>query len=87
MPLADQVSPAPVSTEELQRLVRLIDQDVAELLSDGKLAAARYTLPGPGGPMLDRSAALTSLLAARAHYERLLAQSPVWEVSQGTVVS
>ena len=87
MPLADHVSPTPVSPEELQRLVRLIDQDVAELLSDGKLAAARYTLPGPGGPSLDRSVALTALLAARAHYERLLASCPAWEVSQGTVVS
>lgn len=67
---------------QLQGIIAQIDLDVANLLRDGKLAAAKYGRGG-GMPEMDRAANLQALLAARDHYQQLLNQQPVQFVSQG----
>lgn len=68
----------PLSDEALRALILQIDANVAELMADGKLAAAKYGV-GAGGPSADRSAALTGLLDARRAYQELLDRRGGWE--------
>ena len=56
---------------ELRELIAAIDQNVRDLMADGKLAAAKYSA-GDGGPATDRASGLKALLEARAHYQKLL---------------
>ena len=60
-----------MTDDELRELIRAIDDNVRDLMADGKLAAAKYTA-GEGGISTDRAAGLKALLDARAHYQRLL---------------
>ena len=60
-----------MTESELRALIAAIDQNVADLMADGKLAVAKYSA-GDGGPTTDRAAGLRALLDARAHYQRLL---------------
>lgn len=73
----------PLSEPQIRGILAQIDLDVVNLLRDGKLAALKYSIGTNIGPTADRAANLQALLAARQHYEQLLAQLPVWEVTQG----
>lgn len=77
------ISGAELSDEQLRGLLAQIDLDVANLLRDGKLAALKASVGGSTGPTTDRAANLHALLAARDHYEKLLASRPAWETSRG----
>lgn len=77
---------------ELRDLIAAIDQNVRDLMADGKLATAKYSA-GEGGPTTDRASGLRALLEARSHYQSLLdaltGDAPAadcspdgWEVSQ-----
>lgn len=68
---------------QIRAILNQIDLDVLNLLRDGKLAAAKYTTPSPGGEAMDRASGLLALLAAREKYEALLAALPSWQVSRG----
>lgn len=72
-----------LTESQIRAILNQIDLDVLNLLRDGKLAAAKYTTPGPGGETMDRAAGLLALLAAREKYESLLAALPSWQMSQG----
>ncbi len=73
----------PLTEAQIQGILNQIDLDVLNLLRDGKLAASKYTAPGPGGETMDRAAGLQALLAARQKYEALLQSLPAWQMSQG----
>lgn len=75
------ISGAELTDNQIRGILGQIDLDVANLLRDGKLAALRYGVDGPAGQHTDRAANLHALLAARAHYEQLLASRPAWHVS------
>ena len=60
-----------MTESELRSLITAIDDNVRDLMADGKLAAAKYTA-GDGGVSTDRAAGLKALLEARSHYQRLL---------------
>lgn len=77
----DDLAGQPLTEPQIQAILAQIDLDIANLLRDGKLAAAKYSL-GEGAPATDRAANLQALLAARKHYESLLQSRPAWEVSQ-----
>ena len=70
---------------QIRGILNQIDLDVLNLLRDGKLAAAKYTVAGPssGGQKMDRASGLLALLAAREKYEALLRSLPAWEESRG----
>jgi hypothetical protein len=70
-----------LTEEQLLGILAQIDRAVLALLADGKLAAAKYSVPGPAGTSIDRHASLNGLLAARGHYEKLLSQRPTWHIS------
>ena len=84
-----------MTESELRTLIAAIDQNVSDLMADGKLAVAKYSA-GDGGPTTDRASGLKALLEARAHYQSLLdamtattgaSENPVsgdgrWEVTQ-----
>lgn len=70
----------PLSDEALRAMIGQIDANVAALMADGKLAAAKYGVGG-GGPSADRSAALDGLLNARRAYQELLDRRGGWEES------
>ena len=74
---------APLTETQIQAILNQIDLDVLNLLRDGKLAASKYTTPGPNGAVMDRASGLLALLAAREKYEALLRSLPGWELSQG----
>lgn len=74
---------AALSSAQIQAILNQIDLDVLNLLRDGKLSAAKYATPGPGGETMDRASGLLALLAAREKYESLLQSLPGWQVSQG----
>lgn len=75
------VSGTELSESQIQGILRQLDLDILNLARDGKLAAARYEIPG-GGHVMDRGANLQSLLAAREHFRKLLERLPVIESSQ-----
>lgn len=79
------VSGSELTATQIDAILQQIDLDVLNLLREGKLAAAKYTLPG-NGPGMDRAANLQALLAARAHYQQLKIAAGSWEVSQGETV-
>lgn len=79
----DGLEGTPLTEAQIRGLLAQIDLNVANLLRDGKLAALKYSVGGTAGTVTDRAANLQALLAARQHYERLLAELPVWEISQG----
>ena len=56
---------------ELREVIASIDDNIRELMADGKLAAAKYQA-GDGGPMTDRASGLKALLEARSYYQQLL---------------
>lgn len=72
-----------LTDEQLRGLLAQIDLDITNLVRDGKLAALRYGVGGAGGQTTDRAANLRALLAARDHYQNLLAGRPGWAVSRG----
>lgn len=79
----NDLSGMPLTEAQIQAILNQIDLDVLNLLRDGKLAASKYTTPGPGGETMDRAAGLQALLAAREKYEALLQSLPAWQTSQG----
>ena len=60
-----------MTESELRSLIAAIDDNVRDLMADGKLAAAKLSA-GDGGPTTDRAAGLKALLEARTHYQKLL---------------
>lgn len=76
------LSGAPLSEPQMRGLLAQIDLDIANLVRDGKLAAAPSTVGGAAGQSLDRAANLNALLKARDHYQSLLNSLPAWTVSQ-----
>lgn len=89
LPDLSSVSGNDLSLEQIRGILNQIDLDVTNLLRDGKLAALKYGISGTGGQSTDRAANLKALLAARAHYEKLLQeklshQHPSFIVSEYT---
>ncbi len=76
------VSGVELNEEQIRGILEQIDLDILNLLRDGKLSALKYGLPGPAGQQTDRAANLHALLAARDHYQSLLAGCPAWVTSQ-----
>jgi len=76
---ADELAPA-----QVRGILAQIDLDIANLVRDGKLSALKYGLAGPAGQHTDRAANLHALLAARQHYQALLAALPAWTTSTAT---
>lgn len=79
----DDVAGKDLSEEQIRGILATIDLDVTNLLRDGKLAALRYAGGEPGGRSADRAANLQALLAARKHYEHLLAHFPSCSLTRG----
>ena len=71
-----------LSEGQIRGILKQIDLDVVNLLRDGKLSALKYSVGGEQGRTMDRAANLKALLAARAHYEKLLQGLASWETSQ-----
>ncbi len=78
----DSLTGQPLGAPQLQGLLAQIDLNIANLLRDGKLAAARYHSGGETGQAMDRAANLKALLEARAYYERLLNSQADWALTQ-----
>jgi hypothetical protein len=70
-----------LTDEQVRGILGQIDLDVVNLLRDGKLSALTYNVGGPAGVSTDRAACLQALLAAREHYQRLLASRSAWQTS------
>ncbi|REJ95474.1 MAG: hypothetical protein DWQ34_06110 [Planctomycetota bacterium] len=81
------VSGTDLTAGQIKGILAQIDLDITNLVRDGKLSALKYSVGGAGGQRTDRAANLKALLDARAHYERLLAAQPGWEISQATCES
>jgi len=81
LPDLSTVSAAELTDSQIHGVLAQIDLDIVNLLRDGKLAALKYGLPGDAGGSTDRSANLRALIAAREHYEELLASRPAWQTS------
>lgn len=76
------LSAAELTADQIRGILAQIDLDIANLVRDGKLSALKYGLEGPAGRQTDRAANLQALLAARDHYQQLLASHPAWVASQ-----
>jgi hypothetical protein len=72
-----------LTVSQIRGILAQIDLDIVNLVRDGKLSALKYAVGGAAGQQTDRAANLQALLAARAHYERLLSAQPGWQVSVG----
>lgn len=70
-----------LTDDQIRGLLAQIDLDITNLVRDGKLSALKYGVAGPAGQHTDRAANLHALLAARDHYQRLLASRPGWAAS------
>lgn len=78
----DGQSGVELSDAQIHAILAQIDLDIMNLVRDGKLSALRYGVAGPAGQTTDRAANMAALLAARDHYQRLLAARPAWITSQ-----
>ncbi len=78
------VSGSDLSESQIRGILAQIDLDVMNLVRDGKLAALKYSVAGPGGQATDRAGNLRALLAAREYYESLLRALPSWETTVHT---
>ena len=74
------VEGAPLNEAQIRGIIAQIDLDILNLLRDGKLSALKYTA-GANGPSADRSSNLKALIDARGHYESLLLELSLWEVT------
>ena len=83
LPDLSTLSGTELTPAQLYGILGQIDLDIANLLRDGKLAALRYGVGGPAGSQTDRAANLQALLAAREHYQQLLASQPASVITQG----
>lgn len=84
LPDLSTLSATELTPHQIRGLLAQIDLDITNLVRDGKLSALKYGLEGPAGQHTDRAANLHALLAARDHYQRLLAAHPAWVTSQAT---
>lgn len=71
-----------LNEEQIKGILAQIDLDIVNFTRDGKLAGARYTVPGAAGRWVDRGVSLEGLLAAREYYRKLLESLPACEVSR-----
>jgi hypothetical protein len=81
LPDLTTVSADELTDEQLRGILAQIDLDIMNLVRDGKLSALKYGVSGPAGQQTDRAANLHALLAARDHYQRVLASRPGWATS------
>lgn len=77
-----EISGQPITAPQIRGILTQIDLDITNLVRDGKLSALKYGIPGSAGLQTDRAANLRALVEARTHYESLLRELPVWEVSR-----
>lgn len=78
----NDVTGTDLTEAQIQGILRQIDLDIANLVREGKLSALNYSTGGAAGRTADRAGNLRALLAARAHYEKLLHALPSWIVSR-----
>jgi hypothetical protein len=78
----DSLSGDDLTEEQIRGMIRKIDLNIANLMNDGKLGAARIAENYAGGQSVDRAAALDAMLKARAAYQRILDDIPVIVMSQ-----
>lgn len=81
LPDLSTVSADELTDDQLRGILAQIDLDIMNLVRDGKLSALRYGVAGPAGQQTDRAANLHALLAAREHYQQVLASRPGWATS------
>ena len=84
LPDLSSLSADELTDDQLRAILAQIDLDIVNLLRDGKLSALKYGVAGPAGQQTDRAANLHALLAAREHYQQLLAARPCWIATQAT---
>jgi hypothetical protein len=78
----DSLSGDDLTEEQIRGMIRKIDLNIANLMNDGKLGAARIAENYAGGQSVDRAAALDAMLKARSAYQRILDDIPVIVMSQ-----
>lgn len=81
LPDLSTVSAEELTDDQLRGILAQIDLDIMNLVRDGKLSALKYGVSGPAGGQTDRAANLHALLAARDHYQQVLASRPGWATS------
>lgn len=78
----DSLTGDDLTEDQIRGLIRKIDLNIANLMNDGKLGAARIAENYAGGQSVDRAAALDAMLKARAVYQQILEDIPTVVVSQ-----
>jgi len=78
----DSLTGDDLTEAQIRGLIRKIDLNIANLMNDGKLGAARIAENYAGGQSVDRTAALQAMLQAREFYQKLLEDSPTMVISQ-----
>ena len=78
----DSLTGDDLTESQIRGLIRKIDLNIANLMNDGKLGAARIAENYAGGQSVDRTAALQAMLQAREFYKKLLEDSPTMVISQ-----
>lgn len=78
----DSLTGDDLTEDQIRGLIRKIDLNIANLMNDGKLGAARIAENYAGGQSVDRAAALDAMLKARAVYQQILEEIPTVVVSQ-----
>ena len=68
----DSLTGDDLTESQIRGLIRKIDLNIANLMNDGKLGAARIAENYAGGQSVDRTAALQAMLQAREFYQYVM---------------